>query len=50
MLELVGSHFDRIMKYAQLLLDDEAAYKVMARGLFLYGDGDAADRIVKNSA
>ena len=45
--KLVGSNFERIVKEAQQLLDDEAAYKAMARGVSPYGDGHAAERIVK---
>lgn len=44
--KLVGSNYDRIVYEAQLLLDDEAAYKTMARGVSPYGDGRAAERIV----
>ena len=43
--KLVGPHYDRIVDEAQQLLDDEAAYKKMARGISPYGDGKAAARI-----
>jgi UDP-N-acetylglucosamine 2-epimerase (non-hydrolysing) len=42
---LVGPDFDEITSTAQHLLDDEAAYKEMARGVSPYGDGKAAGRI-----
>ena len=45
--KLVGPNYERIVKEAQSLLDDEAAYKAMARGVSPYGDGHAAERIVK---
>jgi UDP-N-acetylglucosamine 2-epimerase (non-hydrolysing) len=44
---LVGPNYDRIVEEAQRLLDDEDAYKAMARGVSPYGDGKAAERIVK---
>ena len=45
--KLVGPNYERIVQEAQRLLDDETAYKAMARGLSPYGDGHAAERIVK---
>ncbi len=45
--KLVGSDFNRIVEEVQRLLDDEAAYREMARGISPYGDGRAAERIVK---
>jgi len=45
--KLVGADYDRILVEAQRLLDDESAYRDMARGLSPYGDGHAAERIVK---
>lgn len=45
--KLVGPNFERIVEEAQRLLDDESAYKAMARGVSPYGDGHAAERIVK---
>jgi UDP-N-acetylglucosamine 2-epimerase (non-hydrolysing) len=44
---LVGPNHDAIVYHAQLLLDDPAAYQAMARGVSPYGDGKAAQRIVK---
>jgi UDP-N-acetylglucosamine 2-epimerase (non-hydrolysing) len=44
---LVGPDFNEIVGAAQRLLDDEAAYKQMARGVSPYGDGKAAARIAK---
>jgi len=45
--KLVGTDFDAIVAEAQKLLDDETAYRAMARGVSPYGDGHAAGRIVK---
>ena len=45
--KLVGPDYDLIVKEAQRLLDDEAAYAAMARGISPYGDGKAAQRIVE---
>lgn len=45
--KLVGTNYDRIVSEAQRLLDDESAYRAMARGISPYGDGRAAERIVK---
>lgn len=45
--KLVGSDFDRIVNETQRLLDDEASYSAMARGISPYGDGHGAERIVK---
>lgn len=44
--KLVGTSLERISEEAQRLLDDEASYKAMARGVSPYGDGHAAERIV----
>lgn len=44
--KLVGPDFDEIVRTTQLLLDDSAAYKNMARGVSPYGDGLSAGRIV----
>lgn len=44
--KLVGTDFDTIVSEAQRLLDDEAVYCAMARGVSPYGDGRAAARIV----
>lgn len=45
--KLVGPNYDRIVYEAQRLLDDEVAYREMARGISPYGDGHASERIVK---
>jgi UDP-N-acetylglucosamine 2-epimerase (non-hydrolysing) len=45
--KLVGSSYDRIIEEAQRLLDDESAYREMARGISPYGDGHASERIVR---
>jgi len=45
--KLIGTNYDRILTESQRLLDDECAYKAMAKGISCYGDGHAADRIVK---
>ena len=45
--KLVGTDFDVIVSEVQRLLDDSLAYDGMARGISPYGDGHAADRIVK---
>jgi len=45
-LKIVGTDTNRILKEAQLLLDDPAAYERMARAANPYGDGHAAERIV----
>jgi UDP-N-acetylglucosamine 2-epimerase (non-hydrolysing) len=44
---LVGPDYDEIVSTAQALLDDETAYRAMARGISPYGDGRAARRIVQ---
>jgi len=45
--KLVGPNYDRIVNEAQRLLDDDAAYRAMVRGISPYGDGHAAERIVE---
>lgn len=45
--KLVGPNYDQIVEEAQRLLDDESAYRAMARGVSPYGDGHGAERIVK---
>jgi len=45
--KLVGPHYERIVEEAQLLLDSVSAYKAMARGVSPYGNGTAAERIVR---
>jgi len=44
--KLVGPNYDRIVEEAQRLLDNESAYREMARGISPYGDGRGAERIV----
>ena len=44
--KLVGPNYNAIVKETQNLLDNEQAYRVMARGVSPYGDGMAAGRIV----
>jgi len=48
LVKLVGSDCEYIIKQTQVLLDDENAYHEMACGISPYGDGHAAERIVKN--
>ena len=45
--KLVGPNYDRIVNETQRLLDDQEAYREMARGISPYGDGRAAERIVR---
>jgi UDP-N-acetylglucosamine 2-epimerase (non-hydrolysing) len=45
--KLIGPNYDRIVRETQRLLDDESAYRQMARGISPYGDGRGAERIVK---
>lgn len=45
--KLVGPDFDAIVRESTRLLDDDAAYRKMARGVSPYGDGKAAQRIVE---
>ena len=45
--KLVGHDYDRILSETQRLLDDELAYFAMRKGISPYGDGHAAERIVK---
>lgn len=45
--KLVGTDFDTIVSEVQSLIDDETAYRAMARGISPYGDGHAAARIVQ---
>lgn len=44
---LVRADHDAIVSETQRLLDDESAYRAMARGVSPYGDGKAAERIVR---
>lgn len=45
--KLIGSNYNKIITEAQQLFDDESAYQMMAKGTSPYGDGKAAERIVK---
>jgi UDP-N-acetylglucosamine 2-epimerase (non-hydrolysing) len=45
--KLVGSDHEHIVSETQRLLDDETAYRRMAKGVSPYGDGKAAGRIVQ---
>lgn len=45
--KLVGSNYESIVVEAQRLLNDESTYSAMAGGVSHYGDGHAAERIVK---
>ncbi|QNQ41351.1 UDP-N-acetylglucosamine 2-epimerase (non-hydrolyzing) [Brucella intermedia] len=44
--KLVGPNYDRIVKEVQCLIDDDASYARMTRGVSPYGDGFATERIV----
>ena len=46
-LKLVGTDKGRIVRETLRLLDDPRAYKQMAKGSAVFGDGNAAKRIVK---
>jgi len=45
-LKIVGTETGRVVKEANLLLDDSSAYEKMAKAANPYGDGHAAKRIV----
>ncbi|MDP3705991.1 MAG: UDP-N-acetylglucosamine 2-epimerase (non-hydrolyzing) [Legionellaceae bacterium] len=45
--KLIGSNCDHIVSETQRLLDDELAYRDMARGISPYGDGHSAMRTVQ---
>jgi UDP-N-acetylglucosamine 2-epimerase (non-hydrolysing) len=45
--KLVGPDFESIVVSARRLLDDATAYAAMAQGVSPYGDGHAAERIVR---
>ena len=45
--KLVGTECERIVEETQRLLDDRGVYREMARGVSPYGDGRAAERIVR---
>ena len=47
MAKIVGTERDTIFREASLLLNDPSAYQSMTRGNNPYGDGHAADRVVK---
>lgn len=44
--KLVGPNSDAIVRESLQLLDDENAYRSMARGISPYGDGQASERIL----
>ena len=44
---LVGTDTDRIVTEARCLLDDPQAHATMAHAVNPYGDGHAAERIVR---
>lgn len=46
--KLVGTDAEKIVREARALLTDDAAYQAMARAHNPYGDGKAANRIVKD--
>jgi len=46
--KLVGTDVDKIVKEAQKLLDDDAAYAAMSQAHNPYGDGHACKRIVES--
>jgi UDP-N-acetylglucosamine 2-epimerase (non-hydrolysing) len=45
--KLVGTDCQRIVRESQILLEDDYAHSAMARAVNPYGDGHAAERIVK---
>lgn len=45
--QLVGPHYEPIVTWTRRLLDDPAAYQHMAHAVNPYGDGHAAERIVR---
>lgn len=45
--KVVGTNSEKIIKETSILLDDQASYTKMARAVNPYGDGHAAERIVK---
>ncbi len=44
--QLIGTDSAKIIAAAQKLLDDESAWRAMAKGVSPYGDGHASERIV----
>lgn len=45
--KLIGPNYEAIVSETQRLLDDEHAYRLMARGVSPYGDGHASQRIMR---
>ena len=45
--KLVGTDYQKIIKEASELLDDEDAYRKMSQAVNPYGDGHACERIVQ---
>ena len=45
--KLIGTNREKVYNAAKILLTDTAAYKKMAEARSPYGDGHAAERIVK---
>jgi UDP-N-acetylglucosamine 2-epimerase (non-hydrolysing) len=45
--KLIGTNRERVYGAAKILLTDATEYKKMAESLSPYGDGHAAERIVK---
>jgi UDP-N-acetylglucosamine 2-epimerase len=45
--KLVGTDCQSILQESRMLLDDDQAHSAMARAVNPYGDGHAAERIVK---
>lgn len=46
MAKLIGSNYDKIITEVQALLDDDVAYRAMAKGISPYGDGKSASRTI----
>ena len=46
-LRLVGTDVQDILREANLLLGDEAAYRAMTTGSSIYGDGHASEKIIR---
>jgi UDP-N-acetylglucosamine 2-epimerase len=46
--ELVGTDSERLIARASALLDDKVQYERMSRAINPYGDGHAAERIVRS--
>ena len=45
--KVIGTKFETIVEETQRLLDDPQVYAEMSRGASPYGDGHAAERIVR---